>query len=56
MVFALPLIKFTLTNKFMLVYQDSYAKEFYLDKQLSTHQTGLAKTKSTANPPKENYL
>jgi len=45
MVFALPLIKFIWTNKFTLVYRDSYARKFYLDKKPSTHKPGLAKTR-----------
>jgi hypothetical protein len=47
MVFALPLIKFIMTNKFTLFYRDSYAKQFYLEKKPSTHQAAQAKTIST---------
>jgi hypothetical protein len=42
--FCQPLIKFILTNKFTLVYQDSYSIRFYLEKKPSPHQSGLAKT------------
>jgi len=54
-VFCSPFIKFTLTRNLLIVYRDSYVREFYSDRTTSYRLPGLAKNSPALTQTATNH-